>query len=343
MSITVKEKKHTVRNAILIIIAAAVIICAVGTGIVMSDVKGIKLGGNITIEVKEGEGSAAVARTLANDGIIKYPYIFRLMSKTGGYDGKFLPGKAELSSGMSYTDILELMVANNRNQEKVTIPEGFTVRQIRDRLAEAGYVSAEEFDSALNPDDYNYRFLKNLPERENRMEGYLFPSTYYFEKGMTAHEIINEMLAEFDKQFKDEYYARAEELNLTVDEVVTMASIIEGETDVESERAKVAGVFYNRLRSKMPFQSCATVQYILGERKAVLSIEDTKIDSPYNTYIHTGFPIGPICNPEIACIEAALYPENTDAYYFVADKDGGHIFSKTYEEHEAAMKKAGVQ
>ena len=169
------------------------------------------------------------------------------------------------------------------------------------------------------------------------MEGYLFPATYEIPNGMSAHDIIDLMLAAFDNQFKPEYYERATELGLTVDEVITMASIVERETDSGTERAKVAGVFYNRRNSGMKFQSCATVQYILGERKPVLSIADTQIDSPYNTYMYAGFPIGPICNPGTECIEAALYPEATDAYYFVLGKDGSHIYSKTYEEHLAAM------
>ena len=204
-------------------------------------------------------------------------------------------------------------------------------------------INEAEFDKALNPDDYDYRFLKNLPERKNKLEGYLFPSTYFISEEMSEHEIIDMMLREFDTQFKAEYYDRAEQMNLTVDQVITMASIIQGETDSETERAKVAGVFYNRINSDMNLQSCATVQYILGERKAVLSVADTQINSPYNTYINSGFPIGPICNPETACIEAALYPEETDAFYFVQGSDGKHIFSKTYEEHEKAMKENNVQ
>ena len=145
------------------------------------------------------------------------------------------------------------------------------------------------------------------------------------------------MLKTFDNMFKQEYYDRAAEMGMTVDEIVTMASIVERETNADSERAKVAGVFYNRKNSGMKLQSCATVQYVLGERKPVLSIADTEIDSPYNTYKYAGLPVGPICNPGEECIKAALYPEATDAYYFCLSKSGEHIFSATYEEHVAAM------
>lgn len=343
MTVKVTENKYGFKWLILFIAAVLLIGGSVYAGIVLSDSKGINIASDTEITVDSGDGSAAVAQKLYNKGIIKYPFIFRMQSKLGGYDGKYLPGNAIITDGMSYNDILKLMISTIRNDKKITIPEGFTIAQIKARLSEEGLINEAEFDKALNPDDYDYRFLKNLPERKNKLEGYLFPSTYFISEEMSEHEIIDMMLREFDTQFKAEYYDRAEQMNLTVDQVITMASIIQGETDSETERAKVAGVFYNRINSDMNLQSCATVQYILGERKAVLSVADTQINSPYNTYINSGFPIGPICNPETACIEAALYPEETDAFYFVQGSDGKHIFSNTYEEHEKAMKENNVQ
>ncbi len=331
-------KKRKKGGTILLIIAVIVIAGAIYSGLTVSEINGVKLKESISVTVASGDGSAAVAAKLKKSGAIKHPLIFRLKSRTGGYDGRFLPGDAVVKNGMSYDDILNLMVSGGRDEKKITVPEGYTVKQIKEKLVSEGIVTAEDFDNAINPDDYDYKFLKDIPDRENRIEGYLYPSTYYIEEGMSAHDIVNMMLKEFDSQFKAEYYDRADALNLTIDEAVTMASIIQRETGDPNERAKVAGVFYNRLRAGMNFQSCATVQYILGTPKSVLSVEDTKIDSPYNTYIHPGFPIGPICNPEQACIEAALYPEKTDAYYFVLGKNGEHIFSKTYEEHMEAQK-----
>ena len=343
MTVKVSKNKYGFKWILLFIVAIIAIGTSIFCGITLSDTKSVNIASDMIVTVEKGDGSAAVAQKLYKKGIIEHPFIFRLQSKLGGYDGKYLPGDAVITSKMSYKDILELMVSNMRNDIKITIPEGFTIKQIKERLLEAELIDEAEFDAALNPDNYNYRFLENLPERENKLEGYLFPSTYFISKEMTEAEIINMMLKEFDAQFKDEYYTRAKQMNMTVDEVITMASIIQGETDSETERAKVAGVFYNRINSNMNLQSCATVQYILGERKAVLSVSDTQISSPYNTYINPGLPIGPICNPETACIEAALYPEETDAFYFVQGTDGKHIFSKTYEEHEAAMKANNVQ
>lgn len=338
MAVKVHETGYGKWKVPVIIIAVIVVLSLAGTGILLSDSLGVSIEeGSKRIEVAEGDGTSSVAKLLKDDGIIKYPLLFKVQSKLGGYDGNFQPGAATIDDGMSYSDILNLIITPSREAAKITIPEGYEIKQIAQKLDEAGIVSWQDFYAALNPDDYDYAFLKNLPERDGRMEGYLFPATYEIPNGMSAHDIIDLMLAAFDNQFKPEYYERATELGLTVDEVITMASIVERETDSGTERAKVAGVFYNRRNSGMKFQSCATVQYILGERKPVLSIADTQIDSPYNTYMYAGFPIGPICNPGTECIEAALYPETTDAYYFVLGKDGSHIFSKTYEEHLAAM------
>ncbi len=338
MAVKVSETGYGKWKVPVIIIAAIVVLVVTFAGIMMSDSLGVSIeGGSKRIEIAEGVGVSSVVQALKEEGIIKYPFLFRIQSKMGGYDGKIQPGAAVIKSGMSYNQILDLIITPSRESVKITIPEGYEIKQIAQKFDEAGIVDWRDFYAALNPEDYDYQFLKNLPQRDGVMEGYLFPATYEIPNGMSAHDIIDLMLSAFDSQFKSEYYSRAQEMNLTVDEIVTMASIIEREAGGDSERAKVAGVFYNRRNTGMKFQSCATVQYILGERKPVLSIADTQIDSPYNTYIYPGFPIGPICNPGMESIRAALYPEETDAYYFVLGKDGTHVFSTTYEEHLAAM------
>lgn len=338
MAVTVHETGYGKGKVIAVIIAVILVICVVGAGILLRDAFGVTVpGGEKVIQVSEGMGSDAIAQSLKNDGIIKYPFIFKVQARLGGYDAGLQPGAATIKTGMSYGDILALLITPNRGATKITIPEGYEVKQIAQKLDEAGLVKWQDFYAALNPEDYDYEFLKNLPQRDGRMEGYLFPATYEIPEGMSAHDIIDLMLKTFDTQFTKEYRNRAAALGLTIDEVVTMASIVEREAENSGEMAKVAGVFYNRRNSGMKFQSCATVQYILGDRKPVLSIADTQIDSPYNTYKYPGFPVGPIANPGIDSIKAALYPEHTDAYYFVMGKDGAHIFSKTYEEHLQAM------
>ncbi|MCC8169537.1 MAG: endolytic transglycosylase MltG [Oscillospiraceae bacterium] len=338
MAVKVRETGYGKWKIPVIIIAVILVIICVITGILLKDSTGVDLSEeSVRIEVASGDGVDVVTSKLSESGAIKYPFLFKIQSKLGGYTENIQPGAATITDGMSYSEILELLITPNRETTKVVIPEGYEVKQIAEKLCEEGLVTWDEFYDALNPEDYDYRFLQDLPERENKMEGYLFPATYEIPAGMSAHDIIDLMLAAFDNQFKDEYYEQAALFGMTVDQVITMASIVERETDSDSERAKVAGVFYNRRNAGMKFQSCATVQYILGERKPVLSIADTQIDSPYNTYLYADFPIGPICNPGIECIEAALYPEATDAYYFVLGKNGEHIFSTTYEEHLAAI------
>ena len=338
MSVNVRETGYGKWKIVMVFIAVIVIAGCFFSGMVLGDSKGVHLSDNsVRIEIAEGEGMDTAAEKLASSGVIKYPSVFKVQAKIGGYAQSLQPGAATINDGMSYKEILDLLSTPNRETAKVVIPEGYEIRQIADKLVEAGLVTREDFYAALNPEDYNYRFLENIPQRENRLEGYLFPATYEIPAGMTAHDIVDLMLSAFNNQFKDEYYERAAFFGMTVDQVITMASIVERETDSDSERAKVAGVFYNRRNSGMKFQSCATVQYILGERKPVLTIADTQIDSPYNTYLYPDFPIGPICNPGLNCIEAALYPEATDAYYFVLGKNGQHVFSTTYEDHLAAM------
>ena len=308
---------------------------------VVKDAKDIEIGQSLTIEIPDGAGASVVSELLHENGAVKYPTVFRLCSRLGNFDGQYKPGPVTLHNGMSYLSILELLISE-RNIVKVVIPEGYTIRQIEETVAASGLCSTDEFYAVLDASLYDYRFLKDIPERENRLEGYLFPATYEFFPGASAQEIVDAMLKRFDEVFTDEYYKRAEEVNVTVDEVITMASIVERETNADGERAKVAGVFYNRINENMPLQSCATVQYILGENKPVLSESDTKIDSPYNTYKNPGLPVGPIASPGEECIKAALWPEKTDAFYFLLGTDGEHIFSKTYEEHLKAMNENGL-
>lgn len=318
------------------------IVVIFGAFFVVKDVTGVDTENSTAIEVPEGAGSAVVADILSENDIIKYPTIFRLYSKLGGFDGKYTPGTITVHNGMSYGDILNSLIVPDRNVVKVVIPEGYTAKQIAQTLEDAGLCTADDFLSALDPSLYDYKFLEGMPIRDVALEGYLFPATYEFTKSQTPQEIVTVMLDAFNDMFIPEYYTRAKEVNMTVDEIVTMASIIERETNADSERSKVASVFYNRLNNGMKLESCATVQYILGENKPVLSVSDTRIDSPYNTYKYAGLPVGPISSPGADCIKAALYPAKTDAFYFCLGKDGKHIFSKTYEEHMAAMAANGL-
>lgn len=324
-------KKGNIFKLLLVLILAAAVIRA---GYVrLADYKKTALAESVTFKIENGMGARQIAGLLKENGVIKYPNTFLYFAKRGGYDSRFKAGSITINPGSSYTDICDLLIQDNRNVTKVTIPEGFEVRMIIDRLEEAGVINRTKFISLLDASRYDYKFLKDIPKRDDNLEGYLFPDTYYIYPEDSEEDIIKMMLDEFDDHFKPEYYERAEQLNMSVDDIVKLASVIERETDSDEERNKVAGVFYNRINKKMKLQSCATVQYILKERKPNLSNEDTKIDSPYNTYKYDGLPIGPIACPGEDCIKAALYPEDTKALFFVQGADGKHIFSETYEQH----------
>ena len=331
MSIQIEEKKYPVKLLVLLICAILACFIIIAGLFVVSDVMSVSKGDVFIVE--DGFTVNRTAMELSEEGIVRYPLVFRMISRFNGTDLKIRPGRVVIKKGMSYFEILDSLSDPETTLTKVVIPEGLELKEIAAKLSE--FVSEDEFYAALEA-DYDYRFLVGVPVRENRLEGYLFPATYEIKNGMTAVEIIDMMLKTFDEAFKPEYYKRADELGMTVDEIITLASIIERESNSGAERSKVAGVFYNRLNENMRLQSCATVQYILKERKTVLSTADTRIESPYNTYLNDGLPPGPIASPGLECIKAALYPDETDALYFVLGSDGKHIFSATYDEHLAA-------
>lgn len=251
---------------------------------------------------------------------------------------KLNPGPYEFKQTMSVQEIFNMINSGetDKNIIMVTIPEGYTIRQIAKKLYDVQLINSEEsFINETNKGTFNYEFLKGIKDRPFRLEGYLFPDTYEFKKGMSENQIIDIMLKRFNDIYISKIKGKINIENMDVDKIITMASIVEREAKVESERPLVAAVFYNRLKSNMKFESCATIQYILGTPKEVLLYDDLKIESPYNTYKYFGLPVGPICNPGIKSIEAAISPANVDYLFFVVDKtknDGSHFFTKDYKE-----------
>lgn len=286
----------------------------------------------ISVTIPSGTGTAGIAVILEENGLIDNAKVFKLHSKTKGYDGRFKAGNYLLSPGMSMREMMEVLIAGNTDTKRFTIPEGYDIKRTTEKLASEGLINPEVFASEIEKGQFDYKFLKSAPAGPNRLEGYLFPETYEIFSNANEHDIIDKMLSQFNLVFKEEYYARAEELGMSVNEVITLASIIEREARISKDRPIISSVFYNRLKIGMPLQSCATVQYILGEQKPVLSIKDTKIESPYNTYLNAGLPPGPIASPGADSIHAALYPEDTNYLYFLAKGDGSHAFSETYDQ-----------
>ncbi|MCX8130074.1 MAG: endolytic transglycosylase MltG [Clostridia bacterium] len=365
----VKRKKALFRLSVFAVIVLLTIICSVvsykyvikNTGDSEKETTiTIEHGKEIEVKIPLGAGPASIAEILKKEGIISHPRIFKLISKINGYDSTYKSGTHVLSKDLSYTEIMRVLSSKptDNTSVKATIPEGLTLDEIINKLNKDAekqkkpkLVDKDRFKNLVENGKFDYKFIKDIPQgREFRLQGYLFPETYFFDSDGKEEEVINKMLGQFDKIFSEEYLKRAKELNMTVDQIITLASLIERESSVKDERPKIAAVFYNRLKSKdaslRRLQSCASVQYILlkttGKTKTRLFNEDTKIDDPYNTYLHEGLPPGPICSPGEDAINAALYPEENDYLYFVAKEDGtgGHYFSRTFKEHLSAQAKA---
>ena len=301
------------------------------------DVFGITPGKGHQVMVKIPAGSTVreIADILDDEGIIDHPMIFRFWEKLGR-DNVFQQGGHLVGRGQSYGNIIKKLTSTPDvgayETVTVVIPEGYEARMIAKKLSDMGLVDEERFMEELEKGDFDFDFISEIDRKENRLEGYLFPATYELLVGESEHDIINRMLTAFNQRIVPLY--KQSGTSYSLDEIVTMASIVEREAANDSERGKVASVFYNRLKNDMAFGSCATVQYIIKERKDVLSNSDIKIKSPYNTYINKGLPIGPIASPGESSVKAALYPEDTDYLYFAARADGSeNVFTRTNEEH----------
>ena len=288
----------------------------------------------IVISVPSGSSTSEIGSLLQENGIIKSADGFKLYGRIKKYDGKLKAGEYSLSPAMNLEEIFGILVEGHSNTDRFTVPEGLTIAQTADILEDKQMINRDKFMDLIANGNFDYEFMDDLPACEKRLEGFLFPETYEIFTSATEEDIINKMLSQFDLVFTDEYYKRAEELGYSVYEIVTIASLIEREARVDSERATVASVIYNRLAIGQQLQIDATVQYALGEQKERLTYKDLEVDSPYNTYKVQGLPIGPICSPGRASIEAALYPSDTDYYYYVLkSKDEiTHNFAETYSE-----------
>ena len=296
----------------------------------------------VNFVVAEGENASVVARKLEEEGLIRDGDAFSLYLKLWGKDRDLKKGEYLLSPSLSLPEIVSILLAGKTVEGTFTIPEGLTLQEVAYSLEKQGVVSSEEFLKVAQGENekWDYDFLASAPKGPNRLEGYLFPDTYRYLKGSDARTIIEIMLNRFGEVFTPDMEKRTKEMGFNVNQLITLASIIEKEAKLEEERPLISAVFHNRLKQNMRLESCATVQYIIGEPKPVLTTEDISIPSPYNTYLNVGLPPGPICNPGLSSIKAALYPEEgIDYLYFVAKGDGSHAFSKTYEEHLTQKRK----
>lgn len=292
----------------------------------------------ILFVVESGKGIQSIAQDLKEEGVIKKTWPFLL-----GYKLYFSPkslkaGEYELSLPVSTKKILTILSEGKVFFHPVTIPEGLTRREIAQHLESLGIIEEEDFLKACSRTE----LLGSYDIEAENLEGYLFPETYHFSRGISPDTIITTLVTQFKTVFTEEWRQRATEINMTPRKVVILASLIEKETSFPEERKLVSAVFHNRLRIRMKLDCDPTIIYAmkeLGIYEGRLLKRHLKFESPYNTYLRRGLPPGPICNPGQAALEAALYPSDEKYIYFVSKNDGSHVFSHTFNEHQRAVRK----
>jgi UPF0755 protein len=291
---------------------------------------------NKVIEVPPGATMREVATLLSRENLINQIPYFILLGKLTLTERKIKPGEYAFTTRMPPLEIMDALRKGRILTYELVVPEGYTADQIARLVEEQKMADYDTFMALVHDPE----FIRSLGFKTDSLEGYLFPDTYYFPKKIGAEEVIKDMVAKFQNTFEPELEERAEELNMTQNEVVTLASIIEKETAVESERPLVSAVFHNRLKRHIPLQSDPTVIYaLLPDFHGTLHKKHLKIKSPYNTYQNKGLPPGPIANPGRESLYAALYPDDVDYLYFVSKNDGTHYFSYSLQEHNRAVHK----
>jgi len=287
---------------------------------------------DIHVNVENGDTLYSILDDLNQNGAVKNSSIIKFYIKKNGVKSNIHTGKFFIPKDSTVNEIITILstVGNEEDIIKVTIPEGFDIKEIAKVLQEKGIINSEKFIESCK----TYKLPTYIYENENRnfnLEGFLFPATYELKAGMSGNVIIKSMV--------DKFYITINEINKEkpidmkkLDDIIIMASIVERETSDATERNKVASVFYNRLDKDIKLQSCATVLYSLGKHKEKIYNKDLEVKSPYNTYKVEGLPVGPICSPGKASIKAVLSPAKTNYLYFVLNKDGKHFFTDNYNE-----------
>jgi UPF0755 protein len=285
----------------------------------------------VVFDVKQGESAVSVAEHLYDEGLIESPFIFRLYLKQKGLAGQIKAGRIILQENQDLPAIVEALIEGKSTEVSVTLLEGWTVRQIAEYLEGEGLTTADDFMNCIKTCSFEGIFLP-----EGYLEGYLYPDTYFVAPSAYSDQsFIQRLIDTFHSKIKSAPGVHLERSNVSLEQVVIMASIVEREERRASERPTVAGILWNRFNAGMGLGADATVLYALGRTKGGLSYDDLQIDSPYNTRKYRGLPPTPICNPSISSIEAAYSPEDTDYWYYLHDNDGQVHYATTNDEHNA--------
>ncbi len=319
-----------------------VVVFLVTYWLVETSVKPQGLSRKTWVSIPAGTSTSEIASILEKHHVITNGFFFRLYLYVTGNASNLQAGDYRFTHALTLPQVVnELRVgAVMYNTISVTIPEGYTVRQIADVLAKNGIVSKTAFMAEVHKGQFSFDFLPKLGSQNklvrDRLEGYLFPDTYDFLRHEPAYDVITTMLQETNKVFSPRLMTRIKQMHTSVTRILTIASMIEREAELNKERPIIASVIYNRLKINMKLQIDATVEYALG---GVLNLTDADltVNNPYNTYLHYGLPPGPIANPGLLSIEAALHPAKTNYYFYVAkfNGSGGHYFSTTFAQQLA--------
>ena len=298
---------------------------------------------DVKIVISGGDSITSISKKMQDEHIVVNSFMFKTFFRLSEPSYVLKPGEFTVNSKMSYSQLVDKIIKSTVTNNSVTIPEGYTNYEIAKLLIANEIIdSEEEFNKALKEYSFEIDGVK-IEGNKNDLNGFLFPDTYNFHEHTSPKDVIEKMVNNFKSHWKEGYTKRAKELNMSIEEVVILASVIQREAKYAEDFYLTSSVFHNRLKIDMKLQSCATVQFILKERKPVLTIKDTKIKSPYNTYINKGLPPTAISSPGALAIEAALYPDDTDYVYFFCDKKGDTYYSKTLDEHNKLMEEHPLQ
>ncbi|MCK5332632.1 endolytic transglycosylase MltG [Candidatus Parcubacteria bacterium] len=287
--------------------------------------------------IERGEGVKQIAANLESASLISGSDFFEIYIWQENLSSKLQAGKYELSPSMTMKQMTDLFIGGKiiYDQIKITIPEGFLVTEIDQRLTEYGLIEEGgfiEFDKVQNFDLSKYNFLDGM-DKSSSLEGFYFPDTYIYYTDASIQEITEKMLDNFERKFSIDLHLEIEKQNKSIFEIIVLASIIEKEAGSTKDMKEIASVFQNRLDIDKALESDATINYFVRNKRSQATYDDLKIDSPYNTYLYKGLTPGPISNPGISAIRAVIYPAQTNYFYFLSKKTGEAVFSKTYEEH----------
>jgi len=290
----------------------------------------------VTFDIKKGEAFSSVAERLYEKGIIPSETNFKIAGFVYGAEKKIRAARFKIPNGLSYLDILDLFISGECDfLRTLTINPGQTIKWLGHRLQKYVYIDSTDFVNLA----YNSKFADSLGLNQKNFEGYLFATDYEIYERSSPAEVIKMFYNSFKEFYVDSLKKRIKELGFTTQEIITLASIIKGETHKVDEMARISGVYHNRLRIGMKLQADPTIQYVIPGEWKRLTYKDLEMDSPYNTYKYFGLPPGPINSPGKDAILAALYPEKHNFLYFVADGEGGHMFGKSLREHNNNVKK----